>query len=243
MYSSVFAAKALIWSASAGLGLRHRGRDRVWRPAPCPWPRPDSPAYSVSPSSRTRLPVLDVLEQLGADVVDQRDARPRSGAAGPRLGYRPVMLAAALTTAATWLLDQRLGADPVEVGVVDDGDVAGAQPLGEVLGALVHPRRRSDAGQVPDLFRRILGSLRGSCLHRYSSLPDPVAAGRAGDPRSAMAGLSLRSLASATTRSAAAAASSSPACARPNSESSRPASIRDSSRPGPGHPGGSRRCG
>ena len=35
--------------------------------------------------------------------------------------------------------DEGVGADPVDVDVVDDGDVAGAQPLGEVLRATVQP--------------------------------------------------------------------------------------------------------
>ena len=36
-------------------------------------------------------------------------------------------------------LDERLGRDPVEVGVVDDRDLAGREPLDEVLGPAVDP--------------------------------------------------------------------------------------------------------
>ena len=43
-------------------------------------------------------------------------------------------------------LDQRLGADPVEVDVVEDGDVAGLQPPGEVLGAAVEAGGAGHAG-------------------------------------------------------------------------------------------------
>ena len=35
--------------------------------------------------------------------------------------------------------DQLLGGDPVDVDVVDDGDVAGAQALDQVLGPLAEP--------------------------------------------------------------------------------------------------------
>ena len=65
---------------------------------------------------------------------------------GPRLGYRPEMLGAALTTAADAAADERVGADPVDVDVVDDGDVAGAQPLGEVLRAAVQPDGAAHSG-------------------------------------------------------------------------------------------------
>ena len=34
-----------------------------------------SPTYSVSPSSRTRVPSLTLVNTSGPDVVDQRDAR------------------------------------------------------------------------------------------------------------------------------------------------------------------------
>ena len=49
------------------------------------------------------------------------------------------MLAAALTTADGCTGDQPLGGDPVDVQVVDDRDLAGLEPLGQVLGALVQP--------------------------------------------------------------------------------------------------------
>ena len=44
--------------------------------------------------------------------------------------------------------DQRVGADPVEVEVVDDRDVAGPQPAGEVLGAAVQAGGAAHAGGV-----------------------------------------------------------------------------------------------
>ena len=43
---------------------------------------------------------------------------------GPRFGYRPDTDGTALTTALTPVSDQRLGADPVQVAVVDDRDLA-----------------------------------------------------------------------------------------------------------------------
>ena len=50
----------------------------------------------------------------------------------------------ALTTATTPGLDQAVGGDPVEVAVVDDRDLAGLEPLDQVLGAPVDPGRALD---------------------------------------------------------------------------------------------------
>ena len=63
-------------------------------------------------------------------------------------------------------VDQPVGRDPVEVGVVDDGDVTRLEPLGEVLRALAHP------GAAHDLPRR-----RGAAV-AASALSPPLRRGR-----------------------------------------------------------------
>ena len=57
-----------------------------------------------------------------------------------------------MSTARDAGFDQLLGGDPVDVDVVDDGDVAGPQPLDQVLGPLAEPRRAFDrpaSGRAP----------------------------------------------------------------------------------------------
>jgi hypothetical protein len=44
--------------------------------------------------------------------------------------------------------DQRIRAGPVQVSVIDDGDVTGPQSRGQALGLAVKPGRRSNSGQV-----------------------------------------------------------------------------------------------
>ena len=64
------------------------------------------------------------------------DLRARGSGSGRRCSR------ATLTTAAGPAGDERLGGDAVDVDVVDDRDVAGPQPLGEVL------RPAVDAGRT-----------------------------------------------------------------------------------------------
>ena len=66
---------------------------------------------------------------------------------GPRLGYRPEIIGAALTTASDAGVDERLGGLPVHVEVVDDGDVALAQAPQEAGRAPVQPGRTVDSGE------------------------------------------------------------------------------------------------
>ena len=147
MYSTVFAMNALIWSASPALAVVMADRDRVGglHGALGEHCLADVERVAVEPD---RLAVADLCRTRQGRRRRRAGCRPRAATAGPRFGYRPLMLGAALTTAATSRLQQRLRADPVEVGVVDDGDVAGPQPLGQVLGAPVQPRGRHQAGQV-----------------------------------------------------------------------------------------------
>jgi hypothetical protein len=45
--------------------------------------------------------------------------------------------------------DQLLGADPVQVGMIDDGDLARIEPTGDDLRPAVHARDGDDAGWLP----------------------------------------------------------------------------------------------
>ena len=58
------------------------------------------------------------------------------------------MLGATLTTAATWQAHQRFRGQPVEVDVVDDRDVAGAQPAGQRLRPPVEPHGADHARRI-----------------------------------------------------------------------------------------------
>ena len=72
--------------------------------------------------------------------------RPAPGAAGRRSGSGRSTNGATLTTARTPLADQVLGGDPVEVGVVDDRDVRGAEALDQLLGPAPEPGAAVDRG-------------------------------------------------------------------------------------------------
>ena len=112
--------------------------------------------------------------------------------------------------------DQRLGGDPVEVEVVDDRDVARAQPLGEVLGPRVEPGDAGHPGRP-----RLAGCRRrrGTRITAHPATQRPAAATRRAQ-RAVRTGRRPSS-------------SSAWACAA--RDSSRPASMRDSSctRPAP----------
>jgi hypothetical protein len=122
-------------------------------------------ARTESASCTVPLAVPDVLEQVGADVIDERDARVEQQLRA-HVRVAPADAHRGVDHRGDLVLDERLRADPVQVGVVDDGDVAGAQPLGEVLGALVHPRRRRDAGQADGPVPAEPGKLAEGSCHR-----------------------------------------------------------------------------
>ena len=91
----------------------------------------------------TRSPSCTRLKTVLPDVsISTMPASSRMP--GPRFGYRPDTDGTALTTAATAGQHQRFGADPVQVDVVDDGDLARPQPLGEILRPSVEPHHAAD---------------------------------------------------------------------------------------------------
>jgi hypothetical protein len=91
------------------------------------------------------LPLLDPVEYLGADVVDQRDARlDQEQRAAVRVPAADAL--GHVDHRADAAADERVRPGQVEVFVVDDGDVSGAQPVGQVLGPAVQPSRRSYTG-------------------------------------------------------------------------------------------------
>ena len=74
MYSSVLVANASISAATLVLASAIAAATvsaSCCLPLATIW----SPAYRVSPSRRTNCPSVHPVEHLGADVVDQRDAR------------------------------------------------------------------------------------------------------------------------------------------------------------------------
>src|SRR4051794_25048709 len=120
--------------------------------------------------------------------------------------------------------DERLGADPVQVGVVDDRDLARLQPLGQVLGATVQAR------DTAHLRRLGVAAQEGGQSHLAGhpptrACPPARARTRAAGPPPPDAGPAQRLPA----RALAASSTSSPACARAESVVSSPAIIRASS--------------
>ena len=104
-----------------------------------------SSASSWLPSSADRGALLDGGEHVAADVVEQRDAGADQDL-GTEVGIAAGDAGRGVDDGGDLAADERVGADPVDVDVVDDGDVAGAQPLGEVLRAAVQPDGAGDAG-------------------------------------------------------------------------------------------------
>ena len=117
------------------------------------------------------LALLDLEHDLVTDLVDERDAavdqdlRPevRVAPAGARDGVDDRDRLAG---------DQRLRGHLVDVQVLDDGDVAVLQPLGEVLGAGVHP---GDAGEPR---RQWLAGLSAQERHSHRAHPSTQPRGR-----------------------------------------------------------------
>ena len=89
--------------------------------------------------------LLEPRRTRPADVVEQRDAGVDQDL-GAEVGIAAGDARRGVDDGGDPAADQRVGADPVDVDVVDDGDVAGAQPLGEVLRAAVEPDGAGDAG-------------------------------------------------------------------------------------------------
>ena len=138
MYSKVFVTNAR--SCSAFLRGRNVGGDGVGcLPRPL---RDDNIAQIQRPVLQPDLLALtDLLEHIPADVVDQRDAgfnqQLRSQVRVPAADTRH-----SVHHGRHLAPDQRIRADPVQVIVIDDGNVAGLQALGQVLGAPVEASRR-----------------------------------------------------------------------------------------------------
>ena len=86
MYSSVFSAKRSSSAPMLRAGRFHRGLDRRPRRARCRGRAARRRARARRRSMRTTSPSCDVVHELGADVVDQRDARARRSGSGRRSG-------------------------------------------------------------------------------------------------------------------------------------------------------------
>ena len=112
-------------------------------PVESAWPARETGAVAIqAPAAHGEdLPVRDLVEQVGTGRVDQAHAaadeleRARVRKAATR-GRRDV------DDDAHARLGELLGRDPVEVGVVDDGDLVRPQALDEILRAAAESRRR-----------------------------------------------------------------------------------------------------
>ena len=90
--------------------------------------------------------LLDPVEHVGADAVDQRHARlEQADRAAVRVA--PGDRIVGVDDRADARLDQRVGGDAVDVGVGDERDLTGLEPLDQVLGAAVDPRGSGDVGR------------------------------------------------------------------------------------------------
>jgi hypothetical protein len=92
-----------------------------------------------------RRPLLDRRQHVLADAVDERDAGVDEDL-GAEVGVAARRAGRGVDHRGHPAGDQRVGAHPVDVDVVDDRDVPGAQPLGEVLGAAVQPHGAAHSG-------------------------------------------------------------------------------------------------
>ena len=109
-------------------------------------------------------PFPDPGEQVGPGLVDQRDARLQQQLR-PVVRVAPADARGRVHHRGDLAADQRVSADPVQVSVIDDGDIAGAEPLGQVLRPAVHPGwpRPPPAGHRAWL-RCFMGSLRNCAI-------------------------------------------------------------------------------
>ena len=90
---------------------------------------------TVPPSIAQPVAVVEQLEEAGARGIDEADPGPGQHQR-PRVGVLAVGGGRGVEHGGDPGRDQLLGRDPVDVEVVDDGDVARAQLLHQVLGAL-----------------------------------------------------------------------------------------------------------
>ena len=126
----------------------------------------------MSPSSRTVAPSVHPAEHVLAHVVDERDTRVDQQLRA-EVRVAPAHADRRVHHGGHLPADQGVGGDPVQVGVVDDGDVAGAQPLGEVLRPAVQTRGSDHPGQFVGLATADIRDPYGRHLHRCSILPEP----------------------------------------------------------------------
>ena len=99
-------------------------------------------AAAVADAPPSIASALAVAEQLeGVAVARRRSGSPRRGraSAGPGVGVAAVARLGGVDDRPHPGRDQLLGGDRVDVDVVDDGDVAGRQPLDQVLGLAAEP--------------------------------------------------------------------------------------------------------
>ena len=91
--------------------------------------------------------VLDGMQDLGADRVDQRDAGVDEDLR-PQVGEAPGDRGSGVDDRGHVRGDQRVGGRPVQVDLVEHGDVAGPQPPQQRAGVPVDPRDTGDPGQL-----------------------------------------------------------------------------------------------
>ena len=88
--------------------------------------------------------VLDLLEDLGAGLVDQRDAVGDEHL-GPEVGVAAGDRRRRVDDRGDVGLDERVRGDPVQVQSVDDDDVAGGDPSQQPFDVAVNPGGAGDA--------------------------------------------------------------------------------------------------
>ena len=88
--------------------------------------------------------VLDLLEDLGAGLVDQRDAVGQQHL-GAEVGIAARDRRGCVDDGGDLGVDERVGGDPVQVQHVEDHDVAGADPAQQPIDVAVDPGSANDA--------------------------------------------------------------------------------------------------
>jgi len=84
------------------------------------------------------------------------------------------MLTETLTTAARLPPDQILGADPVQVGMIDDGDLAGIEALGDVLRLTVYRATATMPGGGSSALARVSSGILTDGTFIEYILPEPL---------------------------------------------------------------------
>ena len=125
--------------------LPHLGNGISGHPFQSPFASPPGEGLSSSTVNVLwglfNLAVGYLLEDIGAHVVDHRDEGLHQQLR-PQIGVAPADAGRGVYHGGHPAPDQGLRADPVKVGMIDDRDVAGLQPLGEILGPAVQASRR-----------------------------------------------------------------------------------------------------